>query len=171
MDNAIQKLTKAPFESVDQLLAAFSGGFSIAELERVGMTLTEYDDERKRTIHRFSPGLYIREMQMPAGIVVLGHKQITVHLNIFLKGRITMLNEDGTNVEMSAPIIFASNPGQKCCYVHEDMVWLNIYPTDETDIEKLEEMFLGKSEYSQEFLKDVDFRKHEIITDLTEEVN
>lgn len=57
-----------------------------------------------------------------------------------------MLNDDGTTTELVAPIIFTSKPGRKVGYIVEDMVWLNIYPTNETDIDKLEETFLTKSD-------------------------
>ena len=37
-------------------------------------------------------------------------------------------------------------------YILKDMVWQNIYATDETDVEKLEAMFLDKSQTWQEHL-------------------
>jgi hypothetical protein len=95
-------------------------------------------------IHRFGPGLYIRELHMPADTLAIGHYQRFDHMNIFLKGRITMMNED-KNVELKAPMIFTAPPGQKMGYVHEDVVWLNVYPTEERDIETLENTYLDKN--------------------------
>jgi len=96
--------------------------------------------------HHLSPGLYIREVNMPAGIVALGHYQKTEHLNIFLKGRVSMVGDNGEVTELRAPMIFTGHPGRKCGYIHEDVVWLNIYPTTETDIETLENTFVDKSD-------------------------
>ena len=42
-------------------------------------------------------------------------------------------------------MLFVGEPGRKCGYVHTDVVWLNVYNTDEREIGKLEEMFLDKS--------------------------
>jgi SET domain-containing protein len=66
-------------------------------------------------------------------------------MNVMLTGRVTMVKEDGTHVDLVAPQTFVSGPGRKVGYIHETVVWQNIYSTDETDIEKLEEMFLNKS--------------------------
>lgn len=97
-------------------------------------------------IHSFSPGIYIREVHLPAGIFAIGHYQKTEHLNIFLQGKVTVLNDDGTTQYMEAPMRFVGQPGRKCGVIHEDVVWLNIYATDETDIETLEATYLDKSD-------------------------
>jgi hypothetical protein len=103
--------------------------------------------------HRFAPNIYIREVFIPAGTFSIGHYQTTEHLNIMLKGRVTMVNEDGSHTELSAPQTFVSKPGRKIGYIHEDMVWQNVYSTNETEVEKLEEMFLQKSITWQESQK------------------
>ena len=96
-------------------------------------------------IHRFGPGIYIREFSVPAGTFVVGHYHKTDHMNVFLKGRVTMLNEDGTTSDLKAPVVFTGGPGRKMGLVTEDMVQLTIHATEETDIETLEEMYLDKS--------------------------
>lgn len=97
-------------------------------------------------VHRFGPGIYIREVTISAGVFSIGHRQTTTHLNIMLAGRVTMVMEDGSHVDVVAPQTFVSGPGRKIGYIHETMVWQNVYATDETDIEKLEAMFLDKSD-------------------------
>lgn len=94
--------------------------------------------------HRFGPGLYIREVRMPAGTFAIGHEQKFEHMNVFIKGAVRMLNADGSTTDMVAPMTFIGKPGRKCGLILEDVVWQNIYATDETDIDKLEEMFLNK---------------------------
>jgi hypothetical protein len=42
--------------------------------------------------------------------------------------------------------VFVGQPGRKCGYARTEVVWLNVFATDERDIEKLEEMFFDKSE-------------------------
>lgn len=95
--------------------------------------------------HHFGPNIYIREVRIPAGTFSIGHYQKTEHLNIMLAGRVTMVNEDGSHTELIAPQTFVAKAGRKIGYIHEDMIWQNVYSTSETDIEKLEDMFLLKS--------------------------
>jgi hypothetical protein len=96
-------------------------------------------------VHRFGPGIYIREVTLPAGCFSIGHYQKTEHLNIMLTGKVIMVKDDGTHVELEAPQTFISKPGRKIGYIIDTVVWQNVYATDETDVEKLEEMFLEKS--------------------------
>ena len=107
-------------------------------------------------VHRFGPNIYIREVTIPAGTLSIGHYQKTEHLNIMLAGRVTMVNEDGSHTELCAPQVFVSKPGRKIGYIHETMVWQNVYSTSETNIENLEFMFLEKSMTWQENQKSQD---------------
>ena len=95
--------------------------------------------------HRFAPGLYIREVTILADTYAIGHHQKTEHMNVMLTGSVTVMREDGSWEYLVAPQSFVAPPGRKVGYIHEDMVWLNIYATDETDIDKLEAMYLEKS--------------------------
>lgn len=97
-------------------------------------------------MHHYGPGVYIREVTLPEGSFAIGHYQKTTHMNIFLKGRVTMLNDDGSLSEIKAPMMFVSPPGRKVGHVHETVTWLNIYSTDETDVQKLEAKYLDKSD-------------------------
>ncbi|PZX29473.1 hypothetical protein C7416_104478 [Cupriavidus phytorum] len=112
-------------------------------LEREFLKLPQVDCP---VVHRFGPGIYIREVTVPAGAYAIGHAQRFEHLNVFLKGRVIVINEDGSRSELVAPMTFVGKPGRKVGYVVEDMVWQNVYATTETDVAKLEAMFLDKSD-------------------------
>lgn len=101
--------------------------------------------------HIFGPGLYIRELRMAAGTLALGHHQKLPHMNNFISGKVRIVNEDGSTKDLVAPMTFMAGPGRKFGYVLEDVIWQNIYPTNETDIGKLEETYLDKSEYSRQY--------------------
>ena len=121
------------------------GELDIASVES---KMLQHEQVECPVIHRFSPGLYIREVKIPADTLALGHHQKFEQLNLFLSGKITMLNDDGTTSELTAPMFFTGPPGRKIGYAHEDVVWLNVYPNpyDETDIDKLESHWVEKSE-------------------------
>ena len=93
--------------------------------------------------HHFGPGVYIRECAMPAGAIIVGQYHRQASLNVMLKGRMVLL-VDGKASVVEAPFMVTSPPGRKAAYVLEDAVWQNIFATDETDIDKLEDMFVDK---------------------------
>lgn len=89
--------------------------------------------------HHFAPGVYAREMTIPAGVVLTGAVHKTEHLNIVSKGRISVSTDDGMK-EVSAPYTFVSKPGTKRVgFAHEETVWTTIHATNETDLDKLVE--------------------------------
>lgn len=89
--------------------------------------------------HHFSPGVYLREIFMPAGTVVVGRVHKTEHFNILVQGACLIVHDDGTREELRAPRVFVSKAGvQKVLYILEDMIWMTTHPSEETDLEKLE---------------------------------
>jgi hypothetical protein len=97
------------------------------------------------TFHYFGPGIYIREIAVPAGTLVIGHSHKAAHLCVLQKGRLAVIDGDGNPHEMVAPHIFTAPPGRKVGYAVDDVVFQNVFATEETDIEKLEEMLIEKS--------------------------
>jgi hypothetical protein len=90
--------------------------------------------------HLFAPGIYAREMTIPAGVALTGAVHKTEHLSIVSKGRIAVTTDDGVKV-LCAGEAFVSKPGAKRAgFALEETVWTTIHPTDETDIDKLVEL-------------------------------
>ena len=116
---------------------------NVDEAEKAMLQLPQVDCP---LVHHFGPNLCIREVFMPKGTMAVGHKQKFKHMNVLLKGKVMMLNEDGSTKILEAPFIFEGEPGRKIGYVLEDMVWQNIYATDLKDSNEVEEFFVEKSE-------------------------
>jgi len=107
----------------------------------------------------FSKGIYWRELFIPKGVFAIGHQHKTEHVNVMLSGRVRVLS-DGKVIELEAPQVFVSAPGtRKLVYAVEDTRWANVHanPTDETDMDKLETLFIEKSaaflEHEKQLLK------------------
>lgn len=118
--------------------------------------------------HRFGPGLYVRELHMSAGTLVVGHRHRAPHLNVMLTGRLRLVESGIEGRDMVAPWTFVSQPGRKVAVVVEDTIWQNIVATDETDIEAIEAAMFdkGKAFYADEarrFLADCDRRAEDRI--------
>ncbi len=116
------------------------------KIQAIEKEFLKHEQAECSVVHRFGPGIYIREVTLPAGILAIGHHQKTTHMNVMLKGKVSIVNPDNTISLLEAPLTVVLPPGRKVGYVHETVVWQNIYATDETDVEKLEEMFLEKSQ-------------------------
>lgn len=114
----------------------------IDEVEKKLLSMPQVDCPIK---HHFGPGLYIREVLMPAGAIVIGHAHKKENMNIMLQGKMLLLELDGNVKELTAPQTFVNGPGRKVAYIIEDVIWQNVHATEETDLEKLEDMFIEKS--------------------------
>jgi hypothetical protein len=89
------------------------------------------------TQHYFSPGIYAREMFIPAGTVLTGAVHKTTHLVQF-DGDITVLTDGGMR-RLTGRHTFVSQAGAKRVgYAHADTWCTGFFATDKTDIEELE---------------------------------
>jgi hypothetical protein len=96
--------------------------------------------------HGFSNGVYLREIFMPQGSYVIGKEHTTQHFNIILKGSAYVMMNDDIHF-ITAPTTFVSEPGtRKVLYIIEDMIWQTVHPTEETDIDVLEETLVNDVE-------------------------
>lgn len=120
-------------------------GLTARGMDHAEETMMTQEQAYCPVVHHFGPGIYIREVSMSAGLFAIGHRQTQEHVNVMLKGKVLMLQEDGTTKELVAPLMFTGKPGRKIGYILEDVVWQNIYATEERDVEVLESVFLDKS--------------------------
>jgi hypothetical protein len=104
-------------------------------IERAMLTLPQVPTP---TTHHFGPGTYLRQMFAAADTLVLGKEHRGPCMNIMLTGKCVLIDSDGSTRELSAPQMFVSPAGRKLAYVVEDMTWVNIWATDQTDIDALE---------------------------------
>lgn len=95
--------------------------------------------------HFFSQDVYAREIEVPAGSLLVGEMHRFKNLNILSKGSIAVASIDGIK-HLKAPCTWVSEPGAKrIAYFFEDTVWTTIHGTDEKDVDKIEEKFIVKS--------------------------
>jgi hypothetical protein len=89
--------------------------------------------------HRFTPGLYCREIFMPKGTLLTSKIHKTEHQFIISKGSVSVWTEDGGVTRLTAPFHGITKPGtRRILYIHEDTIWTTFHPTTETNLEKLE---------------------------------
>jgi hypothetical protein len=99
-----------------------------------------------QTKHYFGPSIYIREVTMPAGSVVIGKPHRKDHMCVMLQGRMIVVDAEGKQKELVAPMTFVGSAGRKVAYILETTVFQNILATEETDIEVLENMLVDNTQ-------------------------
>lgn len=95
--------------------------------------------------HRFTPGLYIREVFMPKGCIFMSKIHKTEHPFVLSKGSLSILTEGGEVLRLNAPHTGITKPGsRRIAAIHEDVIWTTFHPTNETDVDKIEEAIIEK---------------------------
>lgn len=119
---------------------------TLAKIEAFEVIGLEMPQVEVPVVHRFCEGVYIREATLPAGMFAIGHAHTQDCLNVVLSGSVSVLIE-GVVKRLSAGAVFVGKAfDRKAGFVHEESRWQTIHATKETDLEKLEEIFLVKSQ-------------------------
>lgn len=102
------------------------------------------------TTHHFAPGLYAREVKIPAGFVLTGKTHRYAQLNVLAEGDITVWIDGGMK-RIQAPHTFVSEAGTKRVgFAHTDVTWITFHATQETDLDKIEAEVIAPPEFALE---------------------
>lgn len=97
--------------------------------------------------HTFADGVYIRQMDMAKGTVVVGAIHKHLHVWFLLAGDVTIATEDATE-DCVAPCYVLSTPGVKrVILANEDSIFVNVHknPSNTRDIDELEKEIVALS--------------------------
>lgn len=131
-----------PRPTIDQLRVV------VGEMEHEVRKLPPVDLPVK---HHFSPGVYARELFIPAGVVLTGKIHKYRQLNILSHGEMSVLTEDGVK-RVKAPFTVVSPAGtRRIAYAHTDCTWTTILATDEADPDTIEAEFTAATD--EEYLE------------------
>lgn len=115
---------------------------AIDELESVIIT---YPEVECPLIHRFTPGMYIREIFMPAGTLLTSKIHKTEHPFVISKGKVSVWTEEDNVVVIEAPYCGITKPGtRRILFIHEDAVWTTFHATDKKTPEEVEDDIIEK---------------------------
>ena len=138
--------------TTSRALKIMRGDSYLPEKQEIRQLLAEIEHEMCKfpqievpLAHYFSDAVYAREMNVPAGMLLMGKIHKKRSMNIISKGEVSILSIDGI-IRVRAPYSFVSSPGAKrLILVHEDTTWTTIHGSEETDLAKLEDEFIAKS--------------------------
>lgn len=106
---------------------------ALARLPQVEMPVT----------HRFTKGMYIREIEIPAGTMLTSMTHKTEHPFVLSKGSILVTSDNEGSVLYEAPYTGITKAGtRRALHAVTDVVWTTFHATDETDVEKICEQIL-----------------------------
>ena len=93
-------------------------------------------------LHHFSSGVYAKQMHLPKGFTALSHAHVFDHLSILAAGKVIVKTDDTTRVYESPACITIEKNTNHSIEALEDTVWFCIHATDETDVNKVDEVLI-----------------------------
>lgn len=108
-------------------------------MDRVEYGISRLDPVEVPLSHLFTPGLYARQMSVPAGTLITSMEHKTEHPFILLQGSLDVIS-DTERIHYEAPCMGVTLPGTKrLAYIHEDVIWITFHanPNDITDPDEI----------------------------------
>lgn len=135
---------------------------SIADLEET-LRNTEGsfvgDSEVCPLVHRFSDQIYVREITIPKGTLLVGKIHKHDHPNFLMSGRVRVVTESAGKEILEGPLAIISPPGTKrALYAETELVWITVHhnPTNTQDLSELEKLVIADSYEDYEKFKKKD---------------
>ena len=95
--------------------------------------------------HTYADGLYIREIFMPRGEIVISKIHKIAHPFFLIKGKISVLSEDGEKLLQAAYYTVTPAGTKRMLYTHTNAIVVTVHRTFETDLNKIEDEIIAKS--------------------------
>ena len=108
--------------------------------------VTHQDSDHFPLKHTFADGIYVRQMSMKPGSVVVGAIHKHLHVWFLLTGHISVVTEE-TKEDYIAPCYVVATPGTKrVIYANEESIFVNIHknPSNTKNIQQLEKDIVAK---------------------------
>jgi hypothetical protein len=94
--------------------------------------------------HTFLDNQYVRELQSPAGQLIVTKLHKTQHPFFLLQGEISIITEKGEE-HISAPYYGITNIGTKrIIYTHTACTLVTVHPTNKKDLDEIENDIIAK---------------------------
>ena len=149
MSKEVSKNTREKILNLEKSLINKADGVNIEGTGKEIMT----DSKIALIKHSFADQVYVRQMDMKKGSVVVGAIHKHLHVWFSLTGHITVATEDTTE-DYIAPCYTVSTPGVKrVILANEDSIFVNVHknPSNTQDIDQLEKdiVALNYEEYEK----------------------
>ena len=91
--------------------------------------------------HTFAEGIYVREMFIPEGGLIIGRVHKNDHIWFLLTGELEIVTDNGVELYIGPCYIKAPAGTKRVLHAITDSIFVNVYPnpTNNTNIEELED--------------------------------
>lgn len=115
------------------------------------------DSDNCPLTHFFSPGMYVRQIFIPAGTYIVGKLHRHKHPNFLMKGSVNVITESKGIERLEGPLTMISEAGTKrALYAVTDLLWVTCHlnKSDTTDLAQLEKEIIAPNyeEYEMSLL-------------------
>jgi hypothetical protein len=118
-----------------------------AFLDRLELSMSGMEPRQMPVTHRFTPGLYIREIHIPAGTLLTSMEHKTEHPFVVSAGTIAVISANEGRQVYRAPFTGITKPNtRRALYAYEDTIWTTFHVTNKTDVEEIAEEILQPHE-------------------------
>jgi hypothetical protein len=120
------------------------------------------DNELCPLKHSFADEIYVREIMIPANIVLTGKVHKHSHPNFLMQGKVEVYTEFGGYEILEAPLSMISKAGTKrVVKTLSDTIWITIHsnPTNTQDLDELEKIVIAEDYNAYEKYKKLQERK------------
>jgi len=95
--------------------------------------------------HSFAEGMYVREMNIPAGVLMVTKIHKKSHPLFIISGDCSILQVEGIK-RVQPPFYMITPAGTKrVIYFHENTILVTVHATEETNLDKIEEEIIAKT--------------------------
>jgi len=111
-------------------------------------TATKGDRKDCPLKHSFADGIYVREIFIPADMLLTGKIHKHAHPNFLMKGKVKVVTEGAGEEVLEAPVSMISKAGTKrIVYTITDTVWVTVHhnPTNTQDLLVIEDNVIAKN--------------------------
>jgi len=90
------------------------------------------------TTHNFTPGMYIRQIFIPARTILTSRIHLTEHPYVISKGDISVWTKETKTMRLKAPHSGITKPGtRRLLFAHDDTIWTTFHATNDTDADSI----------------------------------
>jgi hypothetical protein len=113
-------------------------------VDRIEAQLAKGEIEDFDTKHRFADGMYIREIFMPAGTIVVSNIHKTTHPFTIMLGEVQVRTQHGISY-LAAPYFGITTPDtRRILFMQKDTRWITYHATPLKDVEEIMDSILVK---------------------------
>jgi len=123
-------------------------GVSKSDIQRLQSAMLPIQTEQPEPLHYFAKGMYLRELTVPAGMLIVGKTHLHEHLLVVVSGEAEIISEFGREVVKGGHISTSQAGVKRVVLAKEDTKFLTLHlnPTDTQDLEVIENEHIMKEE-------------------------